>query len=315
MKILVTPTSFKPNTSGKAMEQLRAFADTLVFNPENRPLNEDELIALLAGCDGCIAGLDPFSRKVIESTAGLKVISRYGTGVDNVDIAAASAKKIAVCNTPGVNAQATADLSFGLMLCLARKLPFMHHSTREGKWDRSIGTELYQKTIGILGLGRVGKAVAQRAAGFSMRILACSPHIDPEYAKIHGIIPVGFDELISESDVLSLHLPLKPETQYIISADVMRRMKQGVLLINTARGGIIDEAAAYDFLKSGHLGGLGLDVYETEPPPHSPLFALENVVLTPHTAARTAEATAAMAAMSVQNAIDVLSGKNCPYIL
>ncbi len=220
-----------------------------------------------------------------------------------------------VCNTPGVNAQAVADLTFGFMLSLVRRLPLLDRTTREGQWDRSIGAELYQKTIGILGLGYVGKAVARRAAGFSMRILACSPDIDQEYARANGITAVSFNELVSESDFLSLHLPLKAETQHIISADVMRKMKKGALLINTARGGLLDEAAAYELLKSGHLGGLALDVYETEPPHNSPLFTLNNVIFTPHTAAHTAEATAAMASLSVQNLIDVLSGKKCAHVV
>jgi len=315
MKILVTPASLKPSTHSPALDQLRAFAGDLVFNPYNRPLSEKELIPLLDGCDGCIAGLDPFNRTVIYAARTLKVISRYGAGVDNVDLAAASERGITVCKTPGVNAEAVADLAFGLMLCLARKLPLLNRNTREGKWDRSIGIELDKKTIGILGLGAVGKAVARRAAGFSMKVLACDPVIDPAYAQAHGITPVSFDKLIADSDILSLHLPLKSDTRHIISADVMRNMKNGALLINTARGGLIDEAAACDLLRSGRLGGMGLDVYEVEPPQDPALFSLENVVLTPHTAARTVEATAAMASLSVQNLIDVLSGKNCPYMV
>ncbi|MDR0494456.1 MAG: phosphoglycerate dehydrogenase [Treponema sp.] len=307
MRILVTPASFSPVTGAPAMDQLRAFADELVFNPHQRPLTQDELIPLLEGCEGCIAGLDPFDRRVIESAKTLKVISRYGAGIDNVDAAAAKENNITVCNTPGVNAEAVADLSFGLMLCLARKLPHMDRSTREGGWDRSIGVELYKKTIGILGFGAVGKAVARRAAGFSMRILANDPLLNAENAPQHGVIAADFDKLLRESDILSLHLPLNRETRNIISAGVMRSMKKGAFLINTARGGLLDEAAAFDLLKSGHLGGLGLDVYETEPLKNSPLFALDNVIFTPHTAARTAEATAAMAALSVQNLINALS--------
>ena len=316
MKILVTPASFKPSIPSPALDQLRSFAGgTLVFNPHNRPLSEDELIPLLDGCDGCIAGLDPFTRTVVYSARTLKVISRYGAGVDNVDLAAANERGITVCNTPGVNAEAVADLAFGLMLCLARKLTLLDRNTREGKWDRSIGTELYQKTIGILGLGAVGKAAARRAAGFSMRVLACDPELDTAYARGQGITPVSLDKLIAESDIVSLHLPLKADTRHIISADVMRTMKKGALLINTARGGLIDEAAACALLRSGHLGGMGLDVYEVEPPHDPALFSLDNVVLTPHTAARTAEATASMAAVSVQNLIDVLSGKDCPNMV
>jgi D-3-phosphoglycerate dehydrogenase len=288
------------------MDKLRAFADILVFNPENRPLCEDELIPLLEGCDGCIAGLDPYTKRVIENAENLKVISRYGTGVDNVDLAAAQKHDILVCRTPGVNAQAVAELVFGLTLCLIRKLPHLDRSTREGKWDRSVGGELYQKTLGILGLGAVGKAVARIAEGFSMRTLACDPTLDNEYAKAHGITPVNLDRLTREADILSLHLPLKADTRHIISGSVMRNMKKGAILVNTARGGLIDEEAACVLLKSGHLGGLALDVYEEEPPHSTPLFVLDNVIVTPHTAARTAEATAAMAELSVQNLIDAL---------
>ncbi|MDR0321656.1 MAG: phosphoglycerate dehydrogenase [Treponema sp.] len=307
MKILVTPASFKPTTIGPAMDKLRSFADILVFNPQNRPLCEDELIPLLEDCEGCIAGLDPFTKRVFEYAEKLKVVSRYGTGVDNVDIEAAKERGITVCRTPGVNSQAVAELVFGLLLSLVRKLPHLDRSTREGKWDRSVGTELHKKTLGILGLGAVGKTVAQIAGGFSMKVLACDPVMDNEYAKAHGITPVNLDRLARESDFLSLHLPLKMDTRHILSGTVMRTMKKGAIIVNTARGGLIDEEAACVLLKSGHLGGLALDVYEEEPPHSTPLFVLDNVIVTPHTAARTAEATAAMAEQSVQNLIDAFA--------
>lgn len=297
------------------MEQLRSFADELVFNPHGRPLSEDELITLLEGCDGCVAGLDYFTAAVLEKAADscLKVISRYGSGVDQVDLAAAKAKNIVVCNTPGVNAQAVADLTLALLLCAARKVPVLDHKTREGQWPRSNGIELYGKTIGILGLGAVGKAVAKRAMGFSMKIFAYDPFMNEEYARANGIVPVSFDTVTREADFLCLHLPLTEETRHIISKDVMKDMKKGAVIVNTARGGLIDEDAVCELLKSGHLGGLGLDVYDTEPPQKSPFFDMENVVLTPHTASHTAEAIAAMAEMSVRNLIDVLSGRECRY--
>jgi D-3-phosphoglycerate dehydrogenase len=315
MKILITATSLSPDNDSPAMEKLRSFADSLVFNPKGKPLQEDELIPLLSGCDGCIAGLDFFTAKVIESAGDLKVISRYGAGVDRVDLAAAKAKNIIVCNTPGANTQAVADLTIALLLCLARKITILDRKTREGQWPRSIGIELYGKTIGILGLGAIGKAVARRASGFSMKILAYDPFINKEYAGLNGIIPADFDMVIREADFLCLHLPLTDGTKNIISAEVMKAMKKGAIVVNTARGGLIDEAAAHELLASGHLGGMGLDVFETEPPSESPLFKLENVVLTPHTAAHTGEATAAMAEMSVQNLIDVLSGRDCPNVV
>jgi len=315
MKILVTPTTIGPDSETAAMKKLRAFSDSLVFNTTGKPLHEDALAPLLDGCDGCIAGLDYYTAKVIESSKSLKVISRYGAGYDRVDLAAAKANNVIVCNTPGANAQAVADLTFGLLLCLARNLHVLDRKTREGEWPRSNGIELYGKTIGILGLGAVGKAVAKRASGFSMKIIAYDPAIDREYAEANGVISTDFDTVIREADCLCLHMPLNDETRGVISSDVMKNMKKGAFIVNTARGGLIDEAAAYELLTCGRLGGMGLDVYEEEPPKITPLFSLSNVVFTPHTAAHTAEATANMADMSVQNLIDVLSGKDCPFIV
>ena len=315
MKVLVTPTSFKPDKGGSAMELLRSFSDDLVFNPLGKPLSEDELIPQLADCEGFIAGLDFITRKVIENAPALKVISRYGAGVDRVDLTAAKERGIVVCNTPGVNANAVADLAIGLLICAARRIPFLDRQTREGQWARSQGIELYGKTVGILGLGAVGKAVAKRAAGFSMKIMAYDPFINAEYAKANGITVATFEEVIKEADFVSLHLPLTEETRNIVSGEVMKGMKKGTIIINTARGGLIDEKSAYELLKSGHLGGLGLDAFEAEPPGPLDLFTLDNVVVTPHTGAHTAEAAAAMAEVSVKNLIDVLSGRDCPNIV
>ena len=315
MKILVTPTSFKPEKGGPALELLRSFSEDLVFNPQGKPLSEDELIPLLSGCDGFIAGLDFITRKVIENSPKLKVISRYGVGVDRVDLEAAKEKGVVVCNTPGVNANAVADLTFALLLCIARRVSLLDRKTREGQWLRSTGFELYGKTIGLIGLGAVGKAAAKRASGFSMKVLAYDPFINREYAAANGIIPADFGKVVKESDFISLHLPLDDETRNIIGEGVMKSMKKGVVIINTSRGGLIDENAAYELLKSGHLGGLGLDAFEAEPPGSSPLFTLDNVAVTPHTGAHTAEAIAAMEDVSVKNLIDVLSGKDCPNVL
>jgi D-3-phosphoglycerate dehydrogenase len=315
MKILVTPTSFKPEKGGPALDLLRTFSENLVFNPLEKPLSEDQLIPLLSGCEGYIAGLDFITRKVIENAPALKVISRYGVGIDRVDLAAAKEKGIAVCYTPGVNANAVADLTFALLLCIARKVHILDRKTKEGQWPRSNGFELYGKTIGLLGLGAVGKETAKRASGFSMKVMAYDPFIDREYAAAHGIIAAGFNEIVKEADFLSLHLPLIDETHNIINGEVMKAMKKGAIVINTARGGLIDENAAFEHLQSGQLGGLGLDAFEQEPPGASPLFGLDNVVVTPHTGAHTAEATAGMAEMSVKNLIDVLSGKSCPNIV
>jgi len=245
----------------------------------------------------------------------LKVISRYGSGYDNVNLAAARECGVAVCYAPGANAQAVADLTFGLMLCVARRLPALDSQTKAGGWPRSIGLELYGKTIGIVGLGAVGKGVADRAKGFSMKVLAYDPAFDGDYAQTNGIDYAPFDEIVRTSDYISLHLPLNPETRHMINRDVLHRIKPGAILINTARGGLIDESAAYEALASGRLGGMGLDVYEEEPPMSSPLFGLDNVVLTPHTASHTHDAVENLAAMAVDNLIRVLSGQPCKNIV
>jgi len=315
VKILVTATSFRPDNPTPALERLKSFADELVFNEKGRPLTEDELAPLLADCDGYVAGLDFVTAKALAACGKLKVISRYGVGVERVDLKAAKSRGITVCNTPGANSNAVADLAMGLMLCVARRLAVLDRKTRAGEWARSNGVEMYGKTLGVLGLGAVGKAVAKRAQGFSMRVMAYDPYISEAYVRENGIVASDFETLMRESDFVSLHLPLTTETKNVINAGVMSEMKPGAIIVNTARGGLIDEAAAYEALKSGRLGGMGIDVYEKEPPVRTPLFGLDNVVLTPHTASHTLEATVNMANMSVQNLIDVLSGRECPYIV
>lgn len=315
MKILVTPTSMQPGKSSRALEELRAFSNDLVFNTTGKPLTEDELLPLLQDCDGYIAGLDFVTEKVLKSCKNLKAISRYGAGYDRVDIAAAKALSIPVTNTPGVNAEAVGELAFGLILSVARKIPYLHASTRQGGWVRSTGMELKGKTIGIMGLGAIGKVVARCAKGFDMTVMAYDPYINEEYCKNNAIKSNTFDEVLEQSDVISLHLPLIDTTQHLFDAAALARMKPSAILVNTSRGGIIDEDAAYDALKNGRLGGLALDAFEIEPPANSPLFTLDNVVATPHTGAHTAEATENMADLSVRNLIEVLSGNDCPFIV
>ena len=315
MKILVTPTSMQPPSKSAAMERLQGFADQVVFNTSGKPLNEDELIPLLKDCDGYIAGLDTVTERVLEACPRLKAISRYGVGYDRVDIKAAKKRGIIVTNTPGTNSQAVAELVMGLILCLARKIHMLDQETRKGKWVRSVGTELCGKTIGIIGLGSIGKKVAKCCSGFGMRIIAFDPFIDKEYCKATGIDIRDFDDLIEESDVISLHVPLTDDTRNLINRQTIMKMKRNAILINTSRGGIIDELALYEALKANRLGGLGLDAYEVEPPADSPLLELENVVATPHTGSHTHEAIERMQNLAVENLIDVLSGKGCPYIV
>lgn len=315
MKVLVTPTSLQPGKNEAALAPLREFADELVFNSTGKPLSEDDLIPLLQGCEGYVAGLDSVTRKVMEACPDLKVISRYGAGYDRVDIAAAKDLGIKVTNTPGVNAQAVGELAFGLILALARKIPYLNKEIRSGSWVRSTGMELKGKTLGILGLGAIGKVVANCAKGFGMNVLAYDPFINEEYCRTNSIESVSFEELMSRSNVVSLHLPLLDSTHHMIGAEALSLLPDGAILVNASRGGIIDEDAAYDALKNGKLSGLGLDAFEIEPPTGSRLFELDNVIATPHTGAHTKEATDNMANASVKNLITLLSGEDCPYIV
>jgi len=315
MKILVTPTSMRLDNPTQALQTLQSFSKDLVFNTSGKPLTEEELIPLLKDCDGYLAGLDFITDKVIAACPKLKAISRYGAGFDRVDIAAAKNANIPVSNTPGVNAQAVAELAFGLIISLARRIPHLNNQTKANEWVRSTGMELSGKTIGILGLGAIGKIVARCAQGFGMHVVAYDPFINEDYCHEHQIEICDKEAVLKKSHVISLHLPLNDETKNYINQDTISTMQDGVIIVNTARGGIINEADAYAALKNGKLGGLGLDAFAIEPPTDSPLFALDNVVVTPHTGAHTKEATENMANASVKNLIAMLSGDDCPYIV
>jgi D-3-phosphoglycerate dehydrogenase len=312
MKILVTPASFNADTISPARDKLDRFADEVIFNPFGRPLEAAEIGSLLYNVDGYIAGLDHIDPQVIEDApACLKVISRYGAGYDRVAIEAAAKRGIAVTVTPGSNAEAVADLTLGLMLSVARQIPLMDREVRSGGWPRQTGFEIFQKNLGIVGLGEIGKRVARRANGFSMNIRVYDPLADRSFIERNGLIEASLDELWGQSDVITLHVPLADDTREIINDDTIRRMKPGVILLNTARYELFNEAALLKGLADGTIRGLGLDVYADEPPTDHPLLRLPNVVFTPHAGSHTLEARNRMADMAVTNLIDVLSGRPC----
>jgi D-3-phosphoglycerate dehydrogenase len=305
----------QPNKESEALNALKEFCEDLVFNPTGKPLMEEDLIPLLKDCDGYLAGLDFITEKVIQACPKLKVISRYGAGYDRVDVQAAKEAGVLVTNTPGVNAQAVGELTFGLIISLARRIPYLDYQTRSGAWIRSSGVELKGKTLGILGLGAIGKVVARCAGGFGMKVITYDPFVDEVYCKANGIESVSCDEVIKRSNVISLHLPLNDETQNYISKETIELMQDGTFVVNTSRGGLINEEDAYEALKTGKLGGLALDAFAVEPPGESPLFELNNVVVTPHTGAHTKEAIENMANGAVKNLIDVLSKRDCKYVV
>jgi len=304
-KILITSTSFF-KAGPVPLQQLKEFDCEIIENPYGRPLKEDELIPLLVDVDGVIAGLDEFGEKVLKSSNRLKVISRYGVGIDNIDMEAAKRLGIFVINTPDVNTQAVADLTFGLILSVSRKIPQSHQSTRKGRWERFIGREVYGKRLGIIGLGRIGKAVANRAKGFEMEIIAYDVQRDESFAETLEIKFLPLDDLLMEADFVTLHCGLNPQTKGLIGPRELGLMKETAYLINTARGELVDERALYEALKEGKIAGAGLDVYEQEPPLESPLLSLENAVTTGHIAAYTDEAIKEMALASVKNLLSAL---------
>jgi len=245
---------------------------------------------------------------LMEHAPKLRVIGRAGVGVDNIDADAATRRGIVVMNTPGANAVAVAELTICLMIALARKVPAANTGMHAGKWEKKNlqGTELRGKTLGILGLGRVGLEVARRARGFGMELIGSDPFVSAAVARENGIVLLPLEELFAKTDFLTLHVGLTPQTQGIINAKTLATMKKGVRIVNCARGELVEEAALADALKSGHVAGAALDVFSVEPPKESPYFGLDNVILTPHIAGSTAEAQEAVGVQIAQQVREYL---------
>jgi D-3-phosphoglycerate dehydrogenase len=308
-RLLVTPTSYGKNDS-RLKTELEAQVGEVVYNPTGKPLTSEELGELLPGVDGYIAGLDAIDANALKSADRLKVIARYGVGFDNVDLDFAQQKNIIVTNTPGANSVSVAELALALMLALARQIPEAVESVHQGKWPRYAGVSFEGKTIGILGLGAIGKQLARRLNGFDCTILAYDPFADPKYAREHGIELAEIDEVISRSDFVSLHLPLLAETRGLVNDSFLNKMKKGAFLVNTSRGEVVDETALLKALQNGHLKGVGLDAFTIEPPdPQNPLLALPQVIATPHLGAQTDGATSNMGWMAMRDCLAVLRGE------
>jgi len=286
--------------------------EAIEYDLQRRPAGawtEKILIELLQGRQGIIAGVEePLSRTVMEASSELKVISRLGVGVDNVDLLAATEQGIVVTITLEANVNATADLTFALIMAVARKIPQLDRLMREGQWQLVIAEDVSEKTLGIIGLGRIGKAVARRAKGFEMKILAHDQLQDPQFAQEYGVRYVSLEDLLASSDFVTIHLSPSPETVKFIGEAQLKQMKSTAFLINASRGIIVDEAALIRALQEGWIAGAALDVYEKEPLKESPLFKLPNVVLTPHIGGATYPALRAMSVRSAENVIQVLKG-------
>ena len=278
MKILLTTTSFQ-DTPG-AHHDLLAQTGWEIIRARG-PLNEADTLALVGDVDGYICGDDAITRKVLEKARPkLKVLSKYGIGVDKIDVKSATEFGIPVLFTPGVNHTTVAEHNFMLLLALEKNFLFHTDSTRSGGWKRKTGHELLEKTIGIIGMGRIGREVAIRAKAFGMKIIGFDLHWDEKFAGEHDVKRAhSLDDLFKEADYISLHTNLTPETRDLISAKSIAKMKKGVLILNCARGEIVNTADIVTALKSGQVGGYGTDVLDQEPPPADhPLLKLPNVV-------------------------------------
>jgi D-3-phosphoglycerate dehydrogenase len=278
------------------------------FQP-NLGKDKDKLADLIGGFDGlAIRSATKVSPKILDKARKLKVIGRAGIGVDNVDIPAATAKGIIVMNTPFGNSITTAEHAISLMLALARQIPEADVSTRAGKWEKNkfMGVEIFGKTLGVIGCGNIGSIVADRAVGLKMKVIAYDPFLSPERALDLGVEKVELDELFRRADFITLHTPLTDKTKNIVDANSLKQMKKGVRIINCARGGLVDEAALYEALKSGHVAGAAFDVFIEEPATQNPLFGLPNVVCTPHLGAATTEAQENVALQIAEQMSDYL---------
>ena len=310
MKILLTTTSFQ-DTPGAHHDLLAATGWEVIT--ARGPLNEADTLALVGEVDGYICGDDAITRQVLEKARPkLKVLSKYGIGVDKIDVKACTEFGIPLLFTPGVNHTTVAEHAFLLLLALEKNLLFHTDSTRSGGWKRKTGYELFEKTLGIVGLGRVGKEVAIRARAFGMNVISLSRSWDESFAAQYGLKQAAsLDEIFAASDYLSLHTNLTPETRDLICMANIAKMKPGVVIVNCARGEVVNTADLVAALKSGHVAGYGADVLDQEPPPADhPLLKLPNVVITPHVASRTYESVVRQATCAVKNLILAMNGEN-----
>ena len=288
--------------------------------PGGRPdgsLSHDELLNLVSGANGWILGHANVTRELLAALPDLKIVSRRGVGYDRVDLEAARNLGRVVAIAVGGNEAAVADLTIGLMLGVGRRIGESQEAMKDGKWSILMGTDLTKKTVGLIGLGRIGRSVVQRLKGFDARILVSAPRRDVAYARAHGITYVDIDTLYKESDYISLHAPMTPETRFLINQDTISLMKPDAIIINTSRGGLIEDAHLLAALKEKRLGGAGLDVFMSEADPSykattEELIRLPNVVVTPHAAASTREALALTNMIASQSVVAVFDGGSPP---
>lgn len=305
-KILVTPRSLTKG-GDPALELLRKAGHQLVFCTPGKAPEEQELLGLVPGCAGWLAGVEKITDVVLARADCLKAISRNGTGVDSIDLAACERRGIAVLRAEGANARGVAELTLALVLSLLRSVCFGDARMKSGGWERRQGTELEGRTLGVIGTGRIGRLVTKFALAMDMRVLGFDAYPDDGYRPSSEFRYVPLDELLGSSDIVTLHCPHTPGQKPPIDAAALARMKKGAVLVNTARAGLVDDAAVLAALNDGRLAGYGVDAFEKEPPEPNPLLAHDRVIATPHVGAFTAESVSRATRVAVDNLLGALS--------
>ncbi|GAB7055317.1 MULTISPECIES: phosphoglycerate dehydrogenase [Paenibacillus] len=309
MKVVSTSPSFA-KYSNEPVKYLEKHGMQLVQLPAD--IQEESFIAEIQDADAAIVAFNAITPNVLARTPNLKIICKHGVGVDNIDLEAARKSQVWVTNVPNTNKHAVADFTFALMLSLARQIPAAVELTKKGEWPRIFGSDVYGKTVGIIGLGNIGKEVARRSRGFDMNILAFDPYPDHSFAEKHEVTFVSLEELLSKSDFVTLHIALTEQTENLIGRKELDMMKKSAYLINASRGGIVSEDALYEVLRDGSIAGAALDVFEQEPVREHPLFGLPNCIATSHIAGYTSGAVNEIGMICVRNIVDVLVNKKRP---
>ncbi|WP_430591539.1 phosphoglycerate dehydrogenase [Humidisolicoccus flavus] len=307
--VLVGPVRY-PELCERGRTLLLDEGFTLIENETPLPWEREDLLPLLAGADAAVCGVEEYPADMLELAPNLRIISRLGVGLDNIDLVAARSGGVDVVNVPGGNASAVAELAIGLMIAVLRKIPEMDRKIRDGQWDRYVGYELAGKTVALIGFGAIARLVAKRLRGFDVTLLSSDPYADPAVAADLGVRLAPLEEIVALADVVSVHAPHLPSTHHLVNAELLALMKPGAIVINTSRGGLVDETALAAALDSGHIAGAGLDVFELEPvTTANPLLQFESVVATMHAAADSAEAYDRIGYATARAIVDVFSGR------
>ena len=308
--ILITASHYL-ELCAEAKMLLESRGHKLIMNESDMPYYTfHQLTEVVGDVDAAVIGLDEWTEDVFRLAPRLKVIAKFGVGTDNIDCDAAKRYGIKVINAAGQNSNAVAELTVGYMIQLLRNIVPLHEKMKEGHWERYTGREVKGKTVGLLGFGTIAKLVAKKLSGFDIKMIACDLCPDENYAERFRVQLTDMEDVIKDSDILSIHLPATDATWHLMDKAMFSKMKQGSYLINTARGAVVDTEALTEALESGHLSGAALDAFETEPlPMDSPLLARGNVICTPHTGAETYEAYRNVSLCTAQGVIDVLEGR------